>query len=61
MGGSTLATVWASLPPGNGGIHGLHVHVHANDNPANGDGCIADLAQPANTHFLSADGHYNSR
>lgn len=39
------------------GFHGMHIH--ANDNPANGDGCIADPAQPANTHFVSADGHYN--
>src|SRR4030095_14354696 len=33
--------------------------IHANDTPANGDGCIADPAQPANTHFVSADGHFN--
>jgi Cu-Zn family superoxide dismutase len=39
------------------GFHGFHIH--ANDNPANGDGCIADPAQPANTHFVSADGHWN--
>jgi superoxide dismutase, Cu-Zn family len=58
-GGSTLIAVSARLPAGAGvdGIHGFHVH--ANDNPANGDGCIADPAQPAATHFVSADGHYN--
>ena len=56
-GDSTRMTVWATLPAGNDGIHGLHIH--ANDNPANGVGCIADPAQPANTHFVSADGHYN--
>jgi superoxide dismutase, Cu-Zn family len=56
---STLIAVTARLPAGAGvdGIHGFHVH--ANDNPANGDGCIADPAQPATTHFVSADGHYN--
>jgi len=39
-----------------GGIRGLHIH--ANDNPENGEGCIADPAQPASTHFVSADGHF---
>jgi Cu-Zn family superoxide dismutase len=39
------------------GFHGYHIH--ANDNPANGDGCVADPAQPATTHFVSADGHWN--
>jgi Cu-Zn family superoxide dismutase len=58
-GGTTLIAVSARLPAGVGvdGIRGFHVH--ANDNPANGDGCIADPAQPASTHFVSADGHYN--
>jgi len=56
-GASTLIAVTARLPAGTDGIHGFHVH--ANDNPANGDGCIADPAQPATTHFVSADGHYN--
>jgi Cu-Zn family superoxide dismutase len=56
-GSGTLVTVAARLPAGVDAIHGFHVH--ANDNPANGDGCIADPAQPANTHFVSADGHFN--
>ena len=56
VGGGTLVTVAARVPNG-AGVHGFHVH--ANDNPANGDGCIADPAQPANTHFVSADGHFN--
>jgi Cu-Zn family superoxide dismutase len=55
-GDSTAVVVTARLPAGTDGIHGFHVH--ANNNPANGDGCIADPAQPANTHFVSADGHY---
>ncbi len=55
--GGTRVTVWATLPAGSDGIHGFHIH--ANDNPANGEGCIADPAQPANTHFASADVHYN--
>jgi superoxide dismutase, Cu-Zn family len=56
-GGVTTVSVSARLNPPQDGIHGFHVH--ANDNPANGDGCVADAAQPANTHFVSADGHYN--
>ena len=39
------------------GFHGIHIH--ANDNPANGEGCVADPAAAPNTHFVSADGHYN--
>src|SRR5439155_21907945 len=31
---------------------------HANNDPANGDGCIADPTQPSSTWFASADGHY---
>jgi superoxide dismutase, Cu-Zn family len=38
------------------GFHGLHIH--ANDVSANGDGCIADAAQPSATWFVSADGHW---
>jgi Cu-Zn family superoxide dismutase len=38
------------------GFHGLHIH--ANDVSTNGDGCIADAAQPSTTWFVSADGHW---
>ena len=41
--------------PPSGGFHGFHVH--ANNDPANGSGCIADPAQGSPTWFLSADGH----
>ena len=54
---ATSAAVSLTLLPAQEGFHGIHVH--ANDNPANGDGCIADPAQPANTHFVSADAHFN--
>ena len=37
-------------------FHGFHIH--ANDNPANGVGCVADATQPASTWFVSADGHW---
>jgi superoxide dismutase, Cu-Zn family len=50
-------TVVAVAARSTAGIHGFHVH--ANDNAANGVGCIADPAQPANTWFVSADGHFN--
>jgi Cu-Zn family superoxide dismutase len=52
-----LVTVTLTFPGIRAGFHGFHIH--ANDNPANGDGCVADPAQPANTHFVSADGHFN--
>jgi Cu-Zn family superoxide dismutase len=53
----TRVSISANQPNAMGTIHGLHVH--ANDNPENGEGCVADPAQPAGTHFVSADGHYN--
>ena len=37
------------------GWHGIHVH--ANSDPANGSGCVADPRQPSSTWFVSADGH----
>jgi Cu-Zn family superoxide dismutase len=37
------------------GFHGFHVH--ANSDPANGSGCLADPAQAPSTWFVSADGH----
>jgi superoxide dismutase, Cu-Zn family len=36
-------------------FHGLHIH--ANDNPANGKGCRADPGAAPSTWFVSADGH----
>jgi Cu-Zn family superoxide dismutase len=56
-GGKVLVTAAVDFPGIRAGFHGMHIH--ANDNPANGTGCIADPAQPANTHFLSVDGHWN--
>ena len=34
------------------------MHLHANDVPTNGDGCIADASQPSATWFVSADTHW---
>ncbi len=39
------------------GFHGLHVH--ANNDPANGSGCKAEAGRPASTWFVSADGHFS--
>ena len=39
-------------------FHGFHIH--ANGDPANGDGCVADAAKPSNTWFVSADGHWKA-
>lgn len=52
-------TVRARLLPNQhvvaGTFHGLHVH--ANNIPTNGDGCLANPAQPSSTWFASVDGH----
>lgn len=59
-GAGTTVLVDLSLPEGvaeGGNWHGLHVH--ANNDPANGEGCQADAAQPASEHFASADGHFS--
>jgi Cu-Zn family superoxide dismutase len=39
-------------------FHGLHVH--ANDDPANGEGCEADPDEPESTWFTAVDGHLRS-
>lgn len=39
-------------------FHGFHIH--ANDDPANGDGCLADPAALPSTWFVSADGHWKA-
>jgi superoxide dismutase, Cu-Zn family len=55
--GHTNVTVRLRQAPGLDAFHGFHIH--ANDVPTNGDGCIADPAALSNTWFVSADGHYN--
>jgi superoxide dismutase, Cu-Zn family len=47
--------VHASVTRQTPGFHGFHIH--ANDDPANGRGCIADPSQDPSTWFVSADGH----
>ena len=38
--------------------HGFHVH--ANNDPANGEGCVADPAAAPATWFTSVDGHWRT-
>lgn len=48
----------------NAGIEGVALdafhgfHIHANNDPANGEGCVADPAKPSKEWFVSADGHW---
>ena len=39
-------------------FHGFHIH--ANGDPSNGEGCVADATKPSNTWFVSADGHWKT-
>jgi Cu-Zn family superoxide dismutase len=58
--GVTEVEVRLALPTDGraGALRAFHgFHVHANDDPANGEGCVADPAQPPATWFASADGH----
>jgi Cu-Zn family superoxide dismutase len=56
--GGTTVTVELEVPDGVTATRAFHgLHVHANDDPANGDGCVADPEMPAGTWFTSADGH----
>jgi Cu-Zn family superoxide dismutase len=36
-------------------FHGFHIH--ANNDPANGAGCLANATQPSSTWFVAVDGH----
>ncbi|MGD9792382.1 MAG: superoxide dismutase family protein [Acidimicrobiia bacterium] len=56
-GRSTEVKVRLSGVPGLDAFHGFHIH--ANDVPSNGEGCIADPAAASSTWFVSADGHFN--
>lgn len=47
----------ADVAADGGTFHGFHVH--ANSDPANGSGCVADPDQPSSTWFVSADGHWS--
>ena len=58
--GETATSVEANLllPRNSVTLRAFHgFHIHANDNPANGNGCISDPKAVSGTWFLSADGH----
>lgn len=60
--GKTEVSAHLRLPKSAKGRNAFHgFHIHANDNPANGNGCLADPAKPASTWFVSADGHLSRR
>ncbi|HET7734847.1 MAG TPA: superoxide dismutase family protein [Nocardioidaceae bacterium] len=52
-------TVRATLKPSSYvATHAFHgLHIHANGDPANGSGCVADPAAPSTTWFVAVDGH----
>jgi Cu-Zn family superoxide dismutase len=52
----TSVKVWLREASTVSSFHGIHIH--ANDTSANGNGCVADAAQPSATWFVSADGHW---
>lgn len=55
---TTRVSVSLVVPLGVTAVRTFHgFHVHANNDPANGVGCVADPAQPPSTWFVSADGH----
>lgn len=55
---ATEVQVDIAVPPGAGASRSFHgFHIHANDDPANGTGCLADPGQPSSTWFISVDGH----
>jgi superoxide dismutase, Cu-Zn family len=56
--GATMVRARVKLPAGLAGAAGFHgFHVHANDDATNGNGCLAQPAQPAKSWFTSADAH----
>jgi Cu-Zn family superoxide dismutase len=56
--GGTMGRVELTIPQDRAAVRAFHgFHIHANDDPANGEGCIADPNADPATWFRSADGH----
>jgi superoxide dismutase, Cu-Zn family len=59
--GGTEVTVKLNFPVGQVAGDAFHgMHLHANADPSNGDGCIADPSKEPATWFVSADGHWKA-
>ncbi len=55
----TEVVVKLQFPVGSIGFDMFHgMHLHANNDPANGVGCISDPTQQPTTWFVAADGHW---
>ena len=55
----TVVRTALKIPPAATNVRSFHgFHIHANDNPANGNDCVADPKAASNTWFVSADGHW---
>jgi Cu-Zn family superoxide dismutase len=56
--GATVVRVSLDVPEGTTAEESFHgFHIHANDDPTNGEGCMADPKAPSSTWFTSADDH----
>ncbi|MGH8908417.1 MAG: superoxide dismutase family protein [Egibacteraceae bacterium] len=59
--GATMVRVNVTVPDGVTAADAFHgFHIHANDDPANGEGCVADPNADPMTWFVSADGHWRA-
>ncbi len=55
----TVVRTALKVPPAATNVRSFHgFHIHANDNPANGNDCVADPKAASSTWFVSADGHW---
>jgi superoxide dismutase, Cu-Zn family len=60
-GGHTEVRVTLKRLPSGATLDAFHgFHIHANNDPANGDGCLADPLLASTTWFVSADGHWKA-
>jgi Cu-Zn family superoxide dismutase len=56
----TLIRATVEVPDGAGTRTAFHgFHIHANDDAANGNNCMANPADPPSKWFVSADGHFD--